>query len=401
MFSEITPRIAVASAYDAVPPDWEKLDVRGLIDGWGNAATLIDSYVREGLAILSKPGGRLLVVCDYGQSRSNFIAAKIYADLEHVSFDEALHKLRTAHPDSDIKRSLLEPVGDASAPPGFRRIAVSGGSGMLGQRLCEYIGQSGRECHKLSRVDQGEYLCSSVALGEACGGLMPDLFVHYAHPKPYNAELASQVAFAQLVTVANFCQDNNVALLYPSSWVVFDGSTESQVTSSSSVRAHTRYGRLKAACECFLAQAAANGLNVRILRLPAVFGPDSLDPRFLRYFAECGMRGKDIVFHQFENGSARVPLAHIDGVCTAVSHALEQFQSLPLISQVATSAQSPSVEEIACSIASEFGLKAIGTPVPRKAFAGHFVADIAVGGEASSFAGIKNFIRQISRECPC
>lgn len=401
MFSEITTRLAVASAYDAVPPGWEKLDVRGLIDGPGNAPALIDSYVTEGLALLSRPQSKLLVVCDYGQSRSNFIAAKIYAGFESVPLEKALEVVRTAHPDSQIKRSLLEATAAQIARQGFQRIAVSGGSGLLGQRLCEYAIRSGCECLKLSRVDQGEYLRNSDTLLEACDGRLPDLFVHFAHPKPYNAEATAQVAFAQLVAVAQFCEENNVALLYPSSWVVFDGSVEAQVTNCSSVHAHTRYGRLKAASECYLAQAAGNGLNVRMLRLPGVFGPDSLDPRFLRYFAQCVISGRNIVFHQFENGSARVPLAHVDGVCAAIAQAIEKFQTLSLISQVATVAQTPSVEEIARSIASEFGLVANATPVPRKTFTGHFVADIAVADEASSPAGIKNFIRQISRESSC
>ncbi len=398
MFSEIDSRLAVASAYDVVPLGWQRLDVRGLIDGAGNSTTLIDEYVYRGVRVLQDSEAKLVVVCDYGQSRSNFIAARIYAQVFNVSFTDAVSTIKKSHRDSKIQPSLLtETVPVLRNAASVRNIAVTGGAGFLGSRLCRMLTEKGINCSALSRTDVGDYMTSSIKLKEVLSNRSPDLLVHLAHPKPYNSELSSQLAFSQLVSVVNYCEDNCVPLLFPSSWVVFDGGGAAEVTRSSCPIPHTRYGRLKAACESFLMAASRRSLNLRIIRLPGVFGFDSLDPRFLRYFAECIVSSTPMIYHEFENGSARVPLVPVDDCVSSLVESILRFEELPLIAHLGTQTPTPCVAEIAWGLQELTSVQAVATAVKRQAFVGRFTADVIVAEPAPISHQIQEFVLKLCR----
>jgi len=394
MFSEITSRLAVASAYDIVPSGWEKLDVRGMIDGPGNAESLVQKYVFAGLQIMGDPTARLLVVCDYGQSRSNLIAAHIHSQVHSVTLKESLQIVRDKHPDSQIKAALLESTNTSCIRTYIQRIAITGGRGFIGARLCDQLTGAGFNCMALTRSEHGDYLSSSdrlhVAIATGC-----DLLIHFAHPKPYNSESTSQDAMTQLITVVNYCEDHGVRLLFPSGWVVFDGSSNDHVHHSTAVHPHTRYGRLKATAEAFLAMAVTEGLDARIMRLPGMFAHDSLEPRFLRYFAECVVSGRNIIFHNFENGSARVPLVQVDDCVKAIARAVLEFDSLRFITHIGAVSLTPTVGEIADRLAKDTGQTADATEVARNIFRGHFVPDITTVGTENLNDEINNFILQL------
>jgi len=397
LFSEINERLAVASAYDTLPHGWRRLDVRGLIDGPGNSQTLIDKYVTDGLRMLGERLAKLTVVCDYGQSRSNYIAAVIYSRLENVSLAESFAVIHAAHPDSRIHPGLLRSEQSPNLPAGMTRVAVTGGHGFLGTRLCKEMTEAGFECLPLSRSMSEDYLQSSHRFAKILGDFRPDLIVHLAHPKPYNAEVTSQVAFSQLVSVVNYCEDHQVRLLYPSSWVVFNGDMANQVTRMTPAIANTRYGRLKIACESYLTGSAASGLDFRILRIPAVFGVDSLDPRFLRYFAECVANESTIIYHQFENGSARVPLIDVESCVKSIANAINRFNDLHSISHIASKEPTPTIAEIAQRLSDETGVEVTGTGVARKVFVGNFVPDIVTDNKLSISTLVHQFVLQRSR----
>lgn len=396
MFSEITSRIAVASAHEEHPSGWESLDVRGLIDGPGNSAALVGEYVENGLRILEKPGAKLLVVCDYGQSRSNFIAALIHARIHSLSLDDALNVVRAAHPDSKIKTSLLHQA--ATRPRNdIGRIAITGGRGFVGQKLSAQLANGGYDCLILTRSKSGDYLRTSESLRDALGGYEPDLLIHFAHPKPYNSEPTLQEALSQAISVATYCEDDDVRLMYPSGWVVFDGVTNGDVTSVSPTRPHTKYGRLKVAIESYLAAASQERLNARIIRLPGIFGMESLEPRFLRYFADCVSNDVEIVFHEFDNGSTRVPLVDVDACVRSVAGTVARFDELPLITHVGRNDQSPSVRDIAIRLSDSTGIRVKGTRVERATFAGYFSPDICVTQDCPVGIQINEFILQLCR----
>ncbi len=397
MFSEITDRIAVASAFDVHPANWRVLDVRGLIDGPGNAESLIQDYISAGLHILEDPTTRLLVVCDYGQSRSNFIAAQVHSKIYSSTLDESLELVRRRHPDSQMKPALLVSKNKNCIHAEIKRIAVTGGRGFIGARLCAHLTSTGFECMALTRSDHGEYLGSSAQLNSAIPNGC-DLLIHFAHPKPYNSESTSKEAMAQLISVVEYCLDHGTRLLFPSSWVVFDGSSEETVSHTTPKYPHTRYGRLKATAEAYLHFASTQGLVTRVLRLPGIFGEDSLEPRFLRYFAECVTNGQNIVFHHFVNGSARVPLANVDACVKAIGNAAADFDNLPFLTHVGSSTACPTVREIAERLAVDTGRTTSSSDVGRTVFRGHFVPDICIEGSERINDEIVDFIIQLCRE---
>lgn len=397
MFSKITNELAVGSAFDEIPSGWTVLDVRGLIDGSGNSPSLIDDYVAAGLKMLQEQSQKLVIVCDYGQSRSNFIAAHVLSKVQAITLDVSLELVRSKHPDSRINAALLVSKVDASVGTAIRRIVVTGGRGFIGTRLCSNLNSAGFDLTGLTRSHHGDYLSSSTHLNTAIPGGC-DLLIHFAHPKPFNAESTSQEAMSQLISVVEYCIDHGIRLLYPSGWVVFDGSSEQLVSRVTPVHPHTRYGRLKATAEAYLKLAAAEGLDARVLRLPGMFGADSLEPRFLRYFAACVKDCRNIVFHAFENGSARIPLSNVDACIKAIGNLVADFHSLQFVTHVGPAATSPTVRDIAERVAREAGQKVQSAPINRAVFNGHFVPDISVDTKVSVADEINDFIFQLSRE---
>ncbi|MEZ6128501.1 MAG: NAD(P)-dependent oxidoreductase [Planctomycetaceae bacterium] len=324
------------------------------------------------------------------------MAALIHSKLLAVPLEEAMAVIRAAHPDSKIKASLWPGNLSSNTPKKISRIAISGGQGFVGTRLTRHLSQAGFQCLPLTRSQHGDYLSSSQNLKNALSDFIPHLFIHLAHPKPYNSEKTSQIALSQVISVSSYCEDHGICLVYPSSWAVFDGlSIGNEVSRASKVCPHTRYGRLKAMSEQYLAVAPTEGLKVRILRLPGIFGEDSLEPRFLRYFAECVRSGSEIVYHQFENGSARVPLLHVDACVEAIADAVARFDDLALITHIGGEERSPSVAEIAARVSRETGVSTKSTPVARSAFVGFFSPDIKVSRKKS--ADIHQFLLQLCR----
>jgi len=141
--------------------------------------------------------------------------------------------------------------------------------------------------------------------------------------------------------------------------------------------------------------AVTEGLDARIMLLPGMFAHDSLEPRFLRYFAECVVSGRNIIFHNFENGSARVPLVQVDDCVKAIARAVLEFDSLRFITHIGAVSLTPTVGEIADRLAKDTGQTADGTEVARNIFRGHFVPDITTVGTENLNDEINNFILQL------
>lgn len=394
MFSKITSQLAVASVYDEIPSGWHILDVRGLIDGTGNPPSLIEHYVASGLRILEAQSQKLVVVCDYGQSRSNFIAARINAARQTISFHESLNGVRDAHPDSQVNPAFLRGSKLTVESTSIAKVAVSGGSGLIGSHLEVELQKLGAECRVLTRQHHGKYLSNSESLRTAIGDVRPDLFVHLAHPKPVNAEQSLKDALTQLITVANYCEDHGVPLAYLSGWVVFDGSTVPTVDCSMEPAPRSRYGRLKAMSEAYL-RASTGSIESRIIRLPAIFSHCSLEPRLLQYFARCARNGEDIIFHEFTNGSARVPLVNVEACVRALAKALINFQTLPPLLHLGHASQSPTVSEIARMMADSVGIAARGVTVERSVFNGHFQPDIEIPRTAEAMTELMQFMNDL------
>ncbi len=197
--------------------------------------------------------------------------------------------------------------------------------------------------------------------------------------------------------MVNYCEDNDVQLLFASGWVVFDGSEEPVVSPASFVCPHSRYGHLKVMLEAYL-RAASRSVDIRIVRLPGIFDSASLEPRFLRYFAECIRLSEPIVYHVFRNGSSRIPLLPLDAVIVAMEQILPQSKDLPLISHVGSRDASPTIQKIAFPLSKETGALVKPTHVDRTTFTGRFQPDVVVAdGLVDNLTAICMFIARIAK----
>ena len=373
MFSVVyDDRVAVASAFDNIPENWTLLDCRALIDGPGNAPELLDQIVDDAIAKINS-GQRLCFACDYGQSRSNLLAAISISKITQYPLSEALDIVQKAHHDSAIKPGLLQGLVETKAPLLQTHFAITGGHGLIGKPLTTSLLETGNSVTVFSRTFHGDYLNNASALTYLLNNKNITEVVHLAHPKPYNSYKTTAESFGHLVSLMQSCIATDCRLHFISSWVVFDGSSEQLVTENSPPCAHSLYAQSKITQEEFLRMHATNqGLRCRIYRLPGIYDPQSLEPRFLRYFADCIRSKSDIIYHSFENGSAVVPLCSAIEIARLLQAALTMPPETPGILHLSAATSSCSIQEIAESVGAAYGIKALPTPVKRKAFAGSF-----------------------------
>src|SRR5579864_7146804 len=72
-----------------IMPRTVEVDARTLVDKLGNSPATLIEKIDEGLRALGS-GQRVVVVCDFGVSRSNTIAAGILARWKNLDIDQAV-----------------------------------------------------------------------------------------------------------------------------------------------------------------------------------------------------------------------------------------------------------------------------------------------------------------------
>lgn len=402
MFSVVYDnKIAVSSIFDDIPHDWFVVDCRPLIDGPGNAEELVQNLLTIGLEQL-KSGKKVCFACDYGHSRSNLLAALALRDVADIELVNAIEYLKCKHPESAIKASILSnylhPLGSHNASC----FGISGASGIIGNNLLDSLRDAGQASIGLSRTKHGSYLENSndIKLLIEENGLTD--FVHLAYPKPFNSYSSSKQSFNHLLSLLEACTSTGCTLHYVSGWVVFDGHPGEVVDESCAPKPHSLYAQTKLLQEQLIAfHGINNGLRYYIYRLPGVFSPSSLEPRFLRYIADCAATSSDIVVHDFLNGSAVVPLAPLaEAVDLLADQLLIKDSDRPKIVHLSRDHYNKSVKEIAEIIAINHGIKVKNSPVSRLAFNGHFVSRILPRGSPVSASctaepRVVNFIEEL------
>lgn len=382
MFSVVYDgRIAVASIFDDIPRDWFVVDCRPLIDGPGNAEQLVQNLLTIGLEQLSS-GRKVCFACDYGHSRSNLLAALALRDVADIELVNAIEYLKGKHPESAIKTSILSNYLRPSGSHNASYFGISGASGIIGSNLLVSLTDAGQASIGLSRAKHGSYLeCSNaIKLLIEENGLTD--FVHLAYPKPFNSYSSSKQSFNHLISLLEACTSTGCTLHYISGWVVFDGHPGEVVDESCPPKPHSLYAQTKLLQEKLIAfHGINNGLRYYIYRLPGVFSPSSLEPRFLRYIADCAATNTDIVIHDFLNGSAVVPLAPLaEAVDLLADQLLEKDPDRPKIVHLSRDHYNKSVKEIAEIIAINHGIKVKNSPVSRITFNGRFATRILPRG---------------------
>ena len=373
--------IAVSSIFDDIPRDWFVVDCRPLIDGPGNAEELVQNLLAIGLEQL-KNGSKVCFACDYGHSRSNMLAALAIRDVVGFELVEAIEYLKSKHPESAIKAGILS---NYLCPSGSQKaicFGISGASGIIGSNLLHLLTNAGQRPIGLSRAQHGPYLESSNAIKlliEENG--LTDL-IHLAYPKPFNSYHSSKQSFNHLFNLLEACTSTGSTLHYVSGWIVFDGHPGEFVDESCPPKPHSIYAQTKLLQEQLITyHGLNNGLKYRIYRLPGVFSFDTLEPRFLRYIADCALTKQDIFVHDFLNGSAVVPLAPLAEIVELLADQLLLKDSDQAGMVHLTRLQyNKSVKEIAEIVATNHGIKVESSPVSRGTFSGRFVSRILPRG---------------------
>jgi nucleoside-diphosphate-sugar epimerase len=403
MFSVVHDgKISVASIFDDIPQDWFVVDCRPLIDGPGNSEELIQSLLENGLQQLSS-GGKVCFACDYGHSRSNLLAALALSHITDIELSDAIEHLKARHPESCIKAGILGSYFQAPNSLKVNCFGISGASGIIGNSLLLSLKDAGQDSIGLSRAKHGDYLENSSTIKHLIEENGFTDFVHLAYPKPFNSYRSSKQSFNHLLNLLEACTSTGCTLHYISGWVVFDGSSDEIVDELSAPKPHSLYAQTKLLQEQLITlHGMNNGLSYCIYRLPGVFASSSLEPRFLRYIADCAATSADIVIHDFVNGSAVVPLAPLsEAVKLLAGQLIAIVPDRPNLIHLSRDHYNRSIREVAEIVALKYGIKVRPSPVPRVAFNGSFVSRILPRGSPSSTTPLNatpqviNFIEEL------
>jgi nucleoside-diphosphate-sugar epimerase len=303
------------------------LDVRDLIDKEGNAVEAIQKKIGEGLDLL-RDGNTVIVGCDYGISRSNAIAAGLLSAYREMPFDQAVRQVILATGEQEIKLGPLNAVRqalgegkttDARGP----RILMTGGSGFIGGVLRPML----EEHWPVFAPSKSE-----VNLVE--GATLLDLqvrelgishLVHLAAPRVYNSNRALGEMIAMLRNVLEVCRENDLHLIYPSSWEIYSGYRSSGIKADEKFPPNPKgpYGEAKWLCELLIGHhRRKHGLRCGLLRSSFLYDAISDRPKFLRTFIASARARMPIYTHEYRNGFPLLDLMHVSDFCRAISASL-------------------------------------------------------------------------------
>jgi nucleoside-diphosphate-sugar epimerase len=325
----ITDSIGTAAATSAELDDsMASLDVRDLVDKGGNPADGVKEKIDQGLTVL-REGKRVVVLCDYGISRSNAIAAGILSRHESLSLEEAVTRVRDVTGEEEIKLEVLGAVRDALdegsdpvVPPADPRVLITGGRGFVGAALLRELPDSAFTIAP-SR-DECDLLSGSVALDLLAQTHRVNRIVHLANPRVYTSTKAIGEAVTMLRNALDVARQHGATLIYLSSWEVFSGYRSDELVADETlpIQAKGPYGEAKMLCEQLLTHFRKHyGVECVILRSPPVYGPGSDRPKFIHTFIDKAQRGESIATHRYRNGPPKLDLLHVDDLARGLAMA--------------------------------------------------------------------------------
>jgi len=374
MFSVVYDnRIAVSSVFDDIPRDWFVVDCRPLIDGPGNAEELVQNLLTIGLEQL-RSGKKVCFACDYGHSRSNYMAALAISRIGSVSITDAISIVEVNHPESSVKPTLLQSSRQTTENSLRRQaFAISGSNTSLAKLLTDEI-KSHSNGYTVVNIDDclGSGSKSKLLEKALIRNQITDV-VHCAYPSPRNSFDSSKKSYLDLIDIIKACLESNSTLHYFSTWSVFEGSSDLEIKEDSQPSPFSLYSQAKCLHEEQLKYVAySGGLAYRVYRTPCLLSRGTDLPRFLMYMADSAAMGRDIYIHKYINGYPIVPMMEASN---AASLALQQILS-PLkqdsILHICKNQSSLSVAELGRQIARKYNVEVIETPVDRIAMTGIF-----------------------------
>jgi UDP-glucuronate decarboxylase len=315
----ISDRLGTAAWDDPGTAGAVVVDVRDLLDRAGNAADAVAARI-EGAVRAVREGGRVVICCDHGMSRSNAVAAGVLARLEGISFDEAARRVVNVAGATHVKSEMLTTVRSALGEIGMRRepgerpgVLVTGGSGFVGRALLERA--SDRWEVSAPNRREIDLLEGSAALSLALRATGAGTLVHLANPRIPADIGAMGASITMLESVLDACAAEDVRLVYLSGWMVYSGYREDRLLASESFAPNSRgvYGETKELAETLIRlRTVRNGTRAAIVRPSMLYGGTGEKPRFLYRFLQRALEGQEIVTHRYRNGRPQVDLLHVD-----------------------------------------------------------------------------------------
>ncbi len=341
MIRWVTPFLGTAPASKVeLEHDMRLLDVRDLVDKFGNHPDAIYDKIETGLKFL-KEGRRVVVGCDYGISRSNSVAAGLLSVFKNISFDDAAYQVVQSTGELEIKLGPLNAVRSALLDKKEAavlniiqkdrlRVLLTGGTGFIGQ------------CFSSEYADEYSlHAPSSDEINLLSGATLLDLYakknqvsfcVHLANPRVYTSNKAMGDAVTMLRNVLEVCVSNNLHLIFPSTHEIYLGCVlaEGQKDCVLHVDENTTpcpkgpYGETKYLCENLINHyRKKHGLKATILRSSLLYGPSSDRPRFLYNFIAKALKNEDIYTHQYQNAKPMLDILHVTDFTSAIHCALQ------------------------------------------------------------------------------
>jgi nucleoside-diphosphate-sugar epimerase len=250
---------------------------------------------------------------------------------------------------------------------------VTGASGLIGSALTRALQLQEGEVTGFSRNSHGDYWADSAALARKFGRLKASDVVHLANPVPHNSYKSTREGLSQLTSVVEACILADAQLHFASTWAVFDSSTAPLASPRTAPSPHGLQAQAKVIQETFLGLQKYHGLSATTYRLPTIVDDLQRNPRFIRYLADSFASGTDISIHEFQNGTASIPLAQLRSCVEDFALAvLTSPQEIGLV-HIATSSHRFDLAAVAARLALANGTQVIRRPIDRSVFTGRFV----------------------------
>ena len=325
----VQDRLGTAAGDDIVGAHaFSLVDARDLVDKRGNSADELLSKIREGVNELRR-GGSVVVVCDFGVSRSNTIAAGILAEWHGLELDSAVAEVITSTGEHAIKLEMVESLRVAlrgSRAPGRRDgILITGGRGFLGAALRDRLAQS----HRVIAPDRSTFdlLAPVIELNRYCRENGIGKIVHLAYPRIYTNNDSLGQSLTMLRGVLDVCKSLGIQLFLPSGAMVFSGYKASSMMAdvNTTMRPRGVYGETKFLEEVLVQNARANGeVNATIVRISPIFGPRSSRPRLIGFAQRNVIAGRPVVTHRYRNGLPSLQLLYVDDAVDGLASIVER-----------------------------------------------------------------------------
>lgn len=305
------------------------LDVRDLVDKSGNTPEEVRRKIDQAVHWLNA-GEKVLICCDHGISRSNAVAVGVLAIYQDIEISKAAKTVVDATGERAIRLEVLNSVRLAlGAPPkgdspDTNNILMTGASGGIGKPLLKQLELGYSVCAPSHQ--EIDLLSDLVALDSLVKERRIGTIIHLGAPRAINTNHSLSNDLLMLKNVLDVCGENNLRLLFLSSWEIYSGYKGPVKVVNESTRpfAATTYGMTKLLSEELIYQYGQSLKMVYIILRPTViYGTGGSKPHFLANFINKARQNETITTHQYLNGLPFLDLLHISDLVQAIQSSLD------------------------------------------------------------------------------